>query len=115
MGLSVCTFLILSKYYECCNLVLVFLLSTMWAKVSATVKPVYNSHSQKDRKLVFKTNYGLMQVKRIAECSKHSAIRLTFIKLPFVIKIYVLSIFEWLFYTKFYCVFRPNRISRPTL
>ena len=41
-----------------------------------------------------------MQVKSIAECSKgHSAILLTFIKLPFVIKIFVLSIFDWLFYT----------------
>ena len=38
-----------------------------------------------------------MQVKSIAECSKgvHSAIFSTFIKLPFVIKIFVLSIFEW--------------------
>ena len=32
---------------------------------------------------------------------EHSAILLTFIKLPFVIKIYVLSIFEWSFYTGF--------------
>ena len=32
---------------------------------------------------------------------EHSAILLTFIKLPFVIKIFVLSIFEWLFYTGF--------------
>ena len=62
-----------------------------------------------DKKLVSKTNYCLMQVKRIAECSlfnagqtycrmlhrEHSAIRLTCIKLPFVIKIVVLSIFEW--------------------
>ena len=31
----------------------------------------------------------------------HSAILLTFIKLPFVIKIFVLSIFEWQFYTDF--------------
>ena len=29
----------------------------------------------------------------------HSAILPTFIKLPFVIKIYILSIFEWPFYT----------------
>ena len=29
---------------------------------------------------------------------EHSAILSTFIKLPFVIKIFVLSIFEWLFY-----------------
>ena len=32
---------------------------------------------------------------------EHSAILLTFIKLPFVIKVFVLSIFEWLFYTGF--------------
>ena len=31
----------------------------------------------------------------------HSAMLLTFIKLPFVIKIFVLPIFEWLFYTGF--------------
>ena len=42
-----------------------------------------------------------MQIESIAECSKreHSAILLTFIKLPIVIKIFVLSIFEWPFYT----------------
>ena len=48
--------------------------------------------------MVFKTNYCLMQVKSIAECSKgreHSATLLTSIKLPFVSKIFVLSIFEW--------------------
>ena len=32
---------------------------------------------------------------------EHSAILLTFIKLPFVNKIFVLSIFEWPFYTGF--------------
>ena len=32
---------------------------------------------------------------------EHSAILLTFIKLPFVIKIFVLSIFEWPIYTGF--------------
>ena len=44
-----------------------------------------------------------MQVKSIDECSngEHSAILLTCIKLPFVIKIFVLSIFEWPFYTGF--------------
>ena len=44
-----------------------------------------------------------MQVNGSAESSKgeHSAIRLTFIKLLFVIKILVLSIFEWPFYTGF--------------
>ena len=32
---------------------------------------------------------------------EHSAILSTFIKLPFVIKIFILSIFEWQFYTGF--------------
>ena len=32
------------------------------------VKPVLNEHSQKDQKLVFKTDSRLMQVKIIAEC-----------------------------------------------
>ena len=41
-----------------------------------------------------------MKVESIAECSnEHSAILSTFIKLPVVIKIFVLSIFEWPFYT----------------
>ena len=39
-----------------------------------------------------------MQVKIIGE---HSAILLTFIKLLFVIKIFVLSIFDWPFYAGF--------------
>ena len=43
------------------------------------------------------TNPRLMQVKSIAD----SAILSTFIKLPLVIKIFVLSIFEWPFYTGF--------------
>ena len=34
---------------------------------------------------------------------EHSAILSTFIKLPFVIKTFVLSVFEWPFYTGFYC------------
>ena len=41
-----------------------------------------------------------MQVKSIAEW-EHSAILSTFIKLPFVIKIFVMSSFEWPFYTCF--------------
>ena len=42
----------------------------------------------------------------LSECSKeHSAILSTFIKLPFVIQIFVLSIFEWPFYTGFCIIF----------
>ena len=36
--------------------------------IGYTVKLVY-SHSQKDQKLFFKTNYRIIQVKSIAECS----------------------------------------------
>ena len=42
----------------------------------------------------------LMQVKSIAE-EEHSAILSIFIKLKFVIKVFVLSIFEWPFNTGF--------------
>ena len=67
-----------------------------------TVKPVLSGHSKGEQRLVFKTDYCLMQVKSIAECSKgHSAILLTFIKLPFVIKTFVLSVFEWSLTTGF--------------
>ena len=38
---------------------------------------------------------------------EHSAILSTFIKLPFVIKIFVLSIFEWPFYTGFTVPYLP--------
>ena len=49
-----------------------------------------------------KTNYGLMQVKVLQNApGEHSAILSTFIKLPFVIKIVVLSIFEWSLQTGF--------------
>ena len=38
-----------------------------------TFKPALSGHSQKeDRKLVFKTDYRLMQVKSIKECSKRA-------------------------------------------
>ena len=35
-----------------------------------TIKHVLSNHSNKDRKLAFKNNYRLMQVKSITECSK---------------------------------------------
>ena len=43
---------------------------------------------------------------------EHSAILLTFIKLPFVFKTFVLSIFEWPFYTGFtVCIYFVGRKS----
>ena len=38
----------------------------------STVKPILSSHSKEDQKLFFKTDYRLMQVKSIAECSKRA-------------------------------------------
>ena len=38
-------------------------------------KPVWNGYLQKDQKLIFKTNYRLMQVKSIAEFSKGSILQ----------------------------------------
>ena len=37
-----------------------------------TVKQFLSDYSKRDQKLFFKTGYGLMQVKSIAECSKRA-------------------------------------------
>ena len=37
-----------------------------------TVKPVLSHHSKEDHRLVFKTDYRLMHVKSIAECSERA-------------------------------------------
>ena len=39
------------------------------------VKPVLSGHSKRTSKMVFNTNYRLMQVKSIAECSKGSILQ----------------------------------------
>ena len=54
-------------------------------------KELYSICTMRKRHSTQTVNYRLMQVKSIAECSKHSAILLTLIRLPFVIKIVVLS------------------------
>ena len=54
-----------------------------------TVKHALNSHSQKDKKVVFKTNYRIMQLK--SRMLQHFVILSTFIKLQIVIMIFVLS------------------------
>ena len=64
----------------------------------------------KRRKIGFLDQYRLMQVKSKAE----SAILSTFIKLPFVIKIFVLSIFEWPFYKGFTVYYHRKERSSHT-
>ena len=49
--------------------------------LKTTVKPVLSGQSNRRPKIGFKTNYLLMQVKRIAE--RREPILSTFIKLPF--------------------------------
>ena len=56
---------------QCFHLQIVRKGRQMWWK-TITVKPVLSGHSKRRPKLVFKTNYRLMQVKSIAECSKGS-------------------------------------------
>ena len=59
-----------------------------------TENPIESGHSQGPKKMVFKTDYRLMQVKSKLQ-GEYSAILSTFIKLSFVIKILVWSIFQW--------------------
>ena len=61
----------------------------------ATLKKTENWYSQDQLLLNVGQKYCRMLQK------EHSAILLTFIKLPFVILIFILSIFEWPFYTGF--------------
>ena len=62
-----------------------------------TVKPVLSGHSKQTPKIGFEDRLSLNAGQKY--CRKlqweHSAIPLTFIKLPFVIKACFLSIFEW--------------------
>ena len=80
----------------------------IWILNTATFKKTEN--------LVFKTDYPLMQVESIAECSagqkycrmlqrEHSAILLTFIKLPFVLKIMFFVYFRVAVLHRVYCIF----------
>ena len=64
----------------------------------ATVKPVKRPLSKRPQ-IGFQLNAGQKYCKMFQ--GEHSAILSTFIKLPFAIKIFVLSIFEWPFYTEF--------------
>ena len=66
-----------------------------------TVKPVLSDHSKEDQQLVCKTDNHLIQVKSIAECSKHSAIFSTYLKLPSVFKTFLSFICEWPLLTGF--------------
>ena len=77
----------------------------MW--YSTTVKPVFSGHSKR-RPKCFEDRLSLNAGQKYCRMlqGEHSAIRMTFIKLPFVIKSFVLSFFEWLFHTGFTVLYR---------
>ena len=62
-----------------------------------TVKPVLSGHSKGRPKIGFQYRFLLNAGQKYCRMlqGEHSAILLSFIKLPFVNKIFVLSIFEW--------------------
>ena len=68
-----------------------------------TVKAVLSGHSKRRPKLGFQDRLSLNAGQKNCRMlqGEHSAILLTFIKLPFVIIIFVLSIFEWQLKTGF--------------
>ena len=74
-----------------------------------------NGHPQIDRKLVFMTKLLLLNASqkycRMLQ-GEHSKILLTFIKLPSIIKIYVLSIFQWTFFTGFTVLVSDSGVTK---
>ena len=68
-----------------------------------TVKTCVKHPLSKRPKIGFRDQLSLTAGQKYCRMlqGEHSAILSTFIKLPFVIKIFVLSIFEWPFYTGF--------------
>ena len=74
-----------------------------YSRAELIVLTVMYVRYQKDRKLVFKTSYRLMQVKSIAECSKGSILQYFQPSLSYHLPLrsLLISIFEWLFYTGF--------------
>ena len=66
-------------------------------EIRCTVKPALSGHSKRRPKIGFQDRLLLNAGQKFCRMlqGEHSAILLTFIKLQFVIKIFVLSIFEW--------------------
>ena len=81
------------------------------------VKPVFNRHSKRRPKLVFKTDYRLMQVKSIAECSKGSILQYFQTSLSYHLPLSpFLSIFEWPLKTgSTYCIKKASVHTRAGL
>ena len=85
------------------SLVITFFYSLSVKYKTCTVKPVLRGHSKRRPKVIFEDRLSLNAGQKYCRMlhQEHSAILLTFIMLPFVIKTFVLYIFEWPFYTGF--------------
>ena len=75
--------------------------SYSWKNFWTTVKSVLTGHSKRTQKLFFKTDYHLMQVKSIAECSKGSILQYFRPSLSNHFSSFVMYIFEWPLQTGF--------------
>ena len=73
------------------------LVTTAIAAIETTVKPVLSGHSKRRSKTGFQDRLSLNAGQKYCRMlqGEHSAVRSTFIELPFAIKTFVLSIFEW--------------------
>ena len=76
-------------------------MSNYWEKMTIQCYTFFKF--KKETKIVFQKRLSLNAGQKYCRMlqGEHSAILSTFIKLPFVIKIFVLSIFEWLLKTGF--------------
>ena len=76
---------------------------TNTSHICCTVKPVLSRHSKRTQKIVFQYRLLLNAGQKYCRMlqGEHSAILVTFIKLPLSIKTSVLSIIKWLFKTGF--------------
>ena len=74
-------------------------LHTIQSQLFYTVKPPLSKRSKIGFQDQLSLNAGQKHCRMLQ--GEHSAILSTFIKLPFVIKIFVLSIFKWPFYAGF--------------
>ena len=79
-------------------------MARLQSSLDCTVKPVLSGHSQKDQKLVFKTNYCLMQVKSFAKCSPWS-----------ILQYFRLSLSYHLSSRSLFCLFLSGRFTHVLL
>ena len=88
---------------SCSHKIATFSENSLITDVICTVKPVISGHSKKDQKIDFQDQSLLKAGQKYCRMLQrvHSAILLTFIKLPFAIKTFVLSIFKWTLKTGF--------------